>query len=58
MRERALRLAQSHGRYEAQGLRAEGKGWPTAIVLGISGDASVAGDLSTLLDDADVAIRR
>ncbi len=41
-----------------KGLRAEGKGWPQAILRGISGDGDAADELLPLLDDADVAIRR
>ena len=48
----------SHGRYEQQGLRSEGKGWPEALRRGISGDGDAALDVAALLDDADVAIRR
>ncbi len=51
-------LAAQHGTLESQGLRAEGKGWPAAIMLGISGDAAAAVELALLLDDADVDIRR
>ncbi len=58
MRQRARKLAQSHGKYESQGLRAEGKGWPPEILLGMSGNAQVAPQLALFLDDADVAIRR
>ena len=48
----------SHGRYEQQGLRSEGKGWPEALRRGLSGDGDAAVDVAALLDDADVAIRR
>jgi arylsulfatase A-like enzyme/HEAT repeat protein len=48
----------SHGRYEKQGLRSEGKGWPEALRRGIAGDGDAATDVAALLDDADVAIRR
>lgn len=58
LRVQARKLAESHGKYESQGLRAEGKGWPAAILLAISGDASAAPVLATLLDDADTQIRR
>ncbi|MBK7582809.1 MAG: sulfatase-like hydrolase/transferase [Myxococcales bacterium] len=51
-------LGASHGRFEVKGLRAEGKGWPAAILRGISGDGDAAEDLVALLDDADLAIRR
>ncbi|HET9958806.1 MAG TPA: sulfatase-like hydrolase/transferase, partial [Polyangiaceae bacterium] len=55
----ALReLGASHGRYESQGLRAEGKGFPAAILRGLSGDGDAAADVAALLDDADPAIRR
>lgn len=58
LRTAARGIAQTHGEYESQGLRAEGKGWPTPILLGISGNAEVAPALAMLLDDADSAIRR
>ncbi len=58
MRATARSIAETHGQYESQGLRAEGKGWPTAILLGISGNAEIAPALAQLLDDADVSIRR
>ncbi|HKO48415.1 MAG TPA: sulfatase-like hydrolase/transferase [Polyangiaceae bacterium] len=48
----------SHGRYEQNGLRAEGKGWPPAILRGISGDGDAVDEIAALLDDADRAIRR
>jgi arylsulfatase A-like enzyme len=48
----------SHGRYELQGLRSEGKGWPEALRRGIAGDADAALDVAALLDDADAVIRR
>ncbi|MFO0570884.1 MAG: sulfatase-like hydrolase/transferase [Polyangiaceae bacterium] len=58
LRGRLRELGASHGRFEVQGLRAEGKGWPAAILRGVSGDGDAAEDLVQLLDDADVAIRR
>ncbi|HEY2405477.1 MAG TPA: sulfatase-like hydrolase/transferase [Polyangiaceae bacterium] len=58
LRVRLRELGASHGRYEQSGLRAEGKGWPPAILRGISGDGDAAEDLAGLLDDADLAIRR
>lgn len=58
MRTTARSIAETHGQYESQGLRAQGKGWPTAILLGISGNAEIAPALAQLLDDADVTIRR
>lgn len=57
LREQARTIAESHGAYESSGLRAEGKGWPPAILRGISGDGDVAPELAQLLDDADRAIR-
>ena len=52
-------LGASQGRFEREGLRAEtGKGWPPPILRGMAGDADVAGDLATLLDDSDRDIRR
>ncbi|MEB2324891.1 MAG: sulfatase-like hydrolase/transferase, partial [Sorangiineae bacterium] len=56
---RGLRdLAASHGRFEERGLRAEGKGWPPALLRGLAGDGDAAEELAPLLDDADVTIRR
>lgn len=51
-------LGASHGRYESQGLRAEGKGLPGAIVRGLAGDGEAALELAELLDDVDPSIRR
>jgi hypothetical protein len=58
MRRRLQQLGAEHGRYEQQGLRAEGKGWPSPILRGLSGDADAATDIAGLLDDADPVIRR
>ncbi len=58
LRQRLHELSASHGRYEATGLRAEGKGWPGAILRAIAGDGDAAQELAGLLDDADLAIRR
>ncbi len=58
MRTRLKELGSSHGRYEQNGLRAEGKGWPPAILRGISGDGDAAEEIAPLLDDADLSIRR
>ncbi|HEY6081197.1 MAG TPA: sulfatase-like hydrolase/transferase, partial [Polyangiaceae bacterium] len=58
MREKQRELAASHGRYEQSGLRAEGKGWPAAILRGAGGDGDAAEEIAALLDDADAAIRR
>jgi len=48
----------SHGRFEVQGLRRDGKLWPEALRRGIAGDGDAAPQIAALLDDADVAIRR
>jgi len=58
MRRRQRELSASHGQYETQGLRAEGRGWPNAILRGVAGDGDAAEEIASLLDDADSAIRR
>jgi arylsulfatase A-like enzyme/HEAT repeat protein len=58
MRRRERELAASHGQFEAAGLRAEGRGWPQAILRGVAGDGDAADEIAALLDDADTAIRR
>ncbi len=58
MRQRQRELSASHGRYEEQGLRAEGKGWPAPILRGAAGDGDAAEEIAALLDDADLKIRR
>lgn len=58
LRRRQQEFSASHGRFEEHGLRATGKGWPAAILRGISGDGEAAPEIATLLDDADVQIRR
>ena len=58
LRKHARDLSASHGQYEAQGLRSEGKGWPNAILRGVAGDGDAAEEIAALLDDADSAIRR
>jgi arylsulfatase A-like enzyme len=58
LRARLKELGASHGRYEQNGLRAEGKGWPPAILRGISGDGDAVDEIAALLDDADLSIRR
>ncbi len=57
MRSKLTSLAESHGTFEQQGLRAEGKGWPSPILRAMAGDGQVALDLAALLDDADSSIR-
>ncbi len=46
--------ARDHGRYEAAGTSA----WPEPIRRGLLGEAEAAPDVASLLEDADVAIRR
>jgi len=58
LRQRQRELGSSHGHYEQSGLRAEGKGWPAAILRGAGGDGDAAEEIASLLDDADKAIRR
>jgi arylsulfatase A-like enzyme len=58
LRARLRELGASHGRYEVRGLRAEGKGWPAPILRGVTGDGDAAEEIATLLDDADLAVRR
>ncbi len=58
MRLRQRELSASHGQYEAQGLRSEGKGWPNPILRGVAGDGDAVDEIASLLDDADTAIRR
>jgi hypothetical protein len=47
-------VERDHGRYEAAG----GAEWPEAIRRGMQGEIDSAADVASLLDDADVAIRR
>ncbi|MDF3067939.1 MAG: hypothetical protein K0R38_3540 [Polyangiaceae bacterium] len=58
LRGKQRELAASHGRYEQSGLRAEGKGWPAAILRGQGGDGDAAEEIASMLEDADSAIRR
>lgn len=58
LRAKQRELSASHGRYEQSGLRAEGKGWPAAILRGQGGDGDAAEEVASLLEDADGAIRR
>jgi len=58
LREKQRELSASHGRFEQSGLRAEGKGWPAAILRGKAGDGDAAEEIATLLEDADGSIRR
>nr|PZN21754.1 MAG: hypothetical protein DIU78_16875 [Pseudomonadota bacterium] len=51
-------LSASHGQYESRGLRAEGRGWPGALVRAIAGDGDAAPEVAALLDDVDLEIRR
>jgi len=54
MRGMLLATERDHGRYEGAGAA----GWPEALRRGMQGDAQAAEDVASLLDDADVAIRR
>ena len=47
-------VERDHGRYEGGG----GPSWPEALRRGMQGDAEAATDVASLLDDADVTIRR
>jgi hypothetical protein len=47
-------VERDHGRYEASG----GPAWPEALRRGMVGDVEAARDVASLLDDADVTIRR
>lgn len=58
MRTRLRALGASHGTFEVTGLRAEGRGWPGAILRGISGEGDAAEEIAALLEDADREIRR
>jgi len=58
LRDRLRAFGASHGRYELGGLRREGKGWPAPILRAIAGDADATTEVTELLDDADVNIRR
>jgi len=58
LRAKQRELAASHGRYEQTGLRAEGKGWPAAILRGAGGDGDAAEEIASLLEDADASIRK
>jgi arylsulfatase A-like enzyme len=51
-------LEASHGRYEKAGQGAGENGWPDALRRGLAGDGDAAEEVSQLLDDADVVIRR
>jgi arylsulfatase A-like enzyme len=58
MRARLRELASSHGQFEQAGVRAEGRPLPAALRRGMLGDADAAQETASLLDDADVVIRR
>jgi arylsulfatase A-like enzyme/HEAT repeat protein len=58
LRAKQRELSASHGRFEQSGLRAEGKGWPAAILRGAGGDGDAAEEIATLLEDADASIRK
>jgi hypothetical protein len=54
MRATLRSVERDHGRYEDAG----GASWPEAIRRGLQGEVDAAPDVASLLDDADVAIRR
>jgi len=54
LRDMLRAVERDHGRYEGSG----GPVWPEAIRRGLQGEGDVALDAATLLDDADVTIRR
>ncbi|HTJ81045.1 MAG TPA: sulfatase-like hydrolase/transferase [Polyangiaceae bacterium] len=58
MRSALRSLDASHGRFEREGLTKEGRTLPEPIRRGLGGDVDAAPDIATLLDDADVSIRR
>jgi arylsulfatase A-like enzyme len=58
LREQMQSFNASHGRYERAGLRAEGQGWPAPLLRAMAGDVDAVVEVSGLLDDADVAVRR
>lgn len=58
LRERLRALNAGHGRFETTGARAEGSRWPGPILRAMAGDADAAVEVSALLDDADVQVRR
>lgn len=58
LRREVQRFNASHGRYELAGLRAEGQGWPAPLLRALAGDEDALGEVSELLDDADVEVRR
>ncbi|HEX2873578.1 MAG TPA: sulfatase-like hydrolase/transferase, partial [Polyangiaceae bacterium] len=58
LRAKQRELGASHGRFEQSGLRAEGKGWPAAILRGAGGDGDAAEEIAALLEDADAGIRK
>ncbi|MBI5534243.1 MAG: sulfatase-like hydrolase/transferase [Deltaproteobacteria bacterium] len=58
MRARLRELSSSHGRYELAGAREEGRALPGALRRGMTGDGDAAQEVASMLDDADVVIRR
>lgn len=58
LRERLRRLNSEHGQFELSGARAEGLRWPGPILRGLAGDVDAAPEITGLLDDADVTVRR
>jgi len=54
LRDKLHAIERDQGRYETAG----GAAWPEALRRGIMGDVDAAIDVASLLDDADVSIRR
>lgn len=58
LRDQLRRFNSEHGQFEISGARAEGLRWPGPILRGLAGDVDAAQEIATLLDDADVQVRR
>jgi arylsulfatase A-like enzyme/HEAT repeat protein len=58
LRDQLRKLNAGHGQFETAGARAEGLRWPGPILRAIAGDVDAALDVASLLDDADVQVRR
>ena len=54
LRDKLRATERDHGRYETIGTQ----GWPEALRRGLQGEADAAPDVASLLDDADLNIRR
>jgi arylsulfatase A-like enzyme len=58
LRQKLRDLNTTHGEYETRGATAAAPRWPAAILRGMTGDADAATDLTGLLDDSNVEVRR